>query len=118
VATATALPEFDVGVCVRGEQVTDRFDVDRFDRFVADPLAGRRGPLLEQFAIEGVSEQLDRPDPVEPAQFDCVHASGCRVESRLKWFAFGVVSWPRRHPWTFPGEPVQRVQRHTKPGTV
>jgi hypothetical protein len=101
-------PEFDVGVDVRGKQVTDRFDLDRLDRFMADPLAGRSGPVAEQFTIEGVAKQLDGPDSVEPAEFDCVHPPSGGVEGRREQLAVGVVSGPRRHPPALPGEPVER----------
>jgi catechol 2,3-dioxygenase-like lactoylglutathione lyase family enzyme len=84
------------------------FHLDRLNRFVADPLAGRRGPVAEQIAIEGVAEQFDGPYSVESAEFDCVDPPGGGVEGRCEQFAFGVASWPRRHPWTLPGEPVQR----------
>ena len=90
-------PEFDSCVHVATDEIVNALDLNRIDRFVADPLARRLRPRAEGRRIEAIPVQHCGPKSWKPVEFDRMNAwcNGAELLGETD-FLMGV-SWPSRH---------------------
>ena len=87
--------ELDVGMDVEFEEIAHRFDLDRVNRCVADPLTGCLRPRTERRRVEAVAVEDGRRHGRQPPQFDRMDARRGGREGLSEGSLLGIVAGPR-----------------------